>query len=50
MEAEGSVPAGPSGSGGVRGAGEAGRGVAGGSWLGEADVAEKDEGVAESAV
>ncbi|CAI7796864.1 unnamed protein product, partial [Closterium sp. NIES-54] len=31
MEAEGSVPAGPSGSGGVRGAGEAGRGVAGGS-------------------
>ncbi|CAI7899299.1 unnamed protein product [Closterium sp. NIES-53] len=31
MEAEGSAPAGPSGSGGVRGAGEAGRGVAGGS-------------------
>ncbi|CAI7758522.1 unnamed protein product, partial [Closterium sp. NIES-53] len=31
MEAEGSVPAGPSGSGGVRGAGEAGRGVVGGS-------------------
>ncbi|CAI7750300.1 unnamed protein product [Closterium sp. NIES-53] len=31
MEAEGSDPAGPSGSGGVRGAGEAGRGVAGGS-------------------
>ncbi|CAI7764239.1 unnamed protein product [Closterium sp. NIES-53] len=31
MEAEGSVPASPSGSGGVRGAGEAGRGVAGGS-------------------
>ncbi|CAI7930435.1 unnamed protein product [Closterium sp. NIES-54] len=30
MEAEGSAPAGPSGSGGVRGAGEAGRGVAGG--------------------
>ncbi|CAI7907373.1 unnamed protein product [Closterium sp. NIES-53] len=31
MEAEGSALAGPSGSGGVRGAGEAGRGVAGGS-------------------
>ncbi|CAI7839809.1 unnamed protein product [Closterium sp. NIES-54] len=31
MEADGSAPAGPSGSGGVRGAGEAGRGVAGGS-------------------
>ncbi|CAI7839158.1 unnamed protein product [Closterium sp. NIES-53] len=31
MEAEGSAPAGPSGSGGVRGAGEAGRGVVGGS-------------------
>ncbi|CAI5999403.1 unnamed protein product [Closterium sp. NIES-64] len=31
MEAEGSAPAGPSGSGGVRGAGEAGRGVAGAS-------------------
>ncbi|CAI7777978.1 unnamed protein product [Closterium sp. NIES-54] len=31
MEDEGSAPAGPSGSGGVRGAGEAGRGVAGGS-------------------
>ncbi|CAI7876068.1 unnamed protein product [Closterium sp. NIES-53] len=31
MEAEGSAPAGPSGSGGVRGAGEAGRGIAGGS-------------------
>ncbi|CAI7902277.1 unnamed protein product [Closterium sp. NIES-54] len=31
MEAEGSAPAGPSGSGGVRGAGEAGRGVEGGS-------------------
>ncbi|CAI7854033.1 unnamed protein product [Closterium sp. NIES-53] len=31
MEAEGSASAGPSGSGGVRGAGEAGRGVAGGS-------------------
>ncbi|CAI7744318.1 unnamed protein product [Closterium sp. NIES-54] len=31
MEAEDSAPAGPSGSGGVRGAGEAGRGVAGGS-------------------
>ncbi|CAI7816934.1 unnamed protein product [Closterium sp. NIES-54] len=31
MEAEGSAPAGPSGSGGVRGAGEGGRGVAGGS-------------------
>ncbi|CAI7838573.1 unnamed protein product [Closterium sp. NIES-53] len=31
MEAEGSAPAGPSGSGGVRGNGEAGRGVAGGS-------------------
>ncbi|CAI7754712.1 unnamed protein product [Closterium sp. NIES-54] len=31
MEAEGSAPAGPSGSGGVRGVGEAGRGVAGGS-------------------
>ncbi|CAI7860936.1 unnamed protein product [Closterium sp. NIES-53] len=31
MEAEGSAPAGPSGSGGVRGAGEAERGVAGGS-------------------
>ncbi|CAI7885153.1 unnamed protein product [Closterium sp. NIES-53] len=31
MEAEGSVLAGPSGSGGVRGVGEAGRGVAGGS-------------------
>ncbi|CAI7774313.1 unnamed protein product, partial [Closterium sp. NIES-54] len=31
MEAEGSVPAGSSGSGGVRGAGEAGRGVVGGS-------------------
>ncbi|CAI7761467.1 unnamed protein product [Closterium sp. NIES-53] len=31
MEAEGSAPAGPSGSGGVRGAGEAGSGVAGGS-------------------
>ncbi|CAI7748820.1 unnamed protein product [Closterium sp. NIES-53] len=31
MEAEGSVLAGPSGSGGVRGAGEAGRGIAGGS-------------------
>ncbi|CAI7878381.1 unnamed protein product [Closterium sp. NIES-53] len=31
MEAEGSDPAGPSGSGGVRGAGEAGRGVVGGS-------------------
>ncbi|CAI7749727.1 unnamed protein product [Closterium sp. NIES-54] len=31
MEAEGSAPAGPSGSGGVSGAGEAGRGVAGGS-------------------
>ncbi|CAI7879045.1 unnamed protein product [Closterium sp. NIES-54] len=31
MEAEGSAPAGPSGSGGVRGAGEARRGVAGGS-------------------
>ncbi|CAI7890658.1 unnamed protein product [Closterium sp. NIES-54] len=30
MEAEGSAPAGPSGSGGVRGAGEAGRGVVGG--------------------
>ncbi|CAI7894453.1 unnamed protein product [Closterium sp. NIES-54] len=30
MEAEGSAPAGRSGSGGVRGAGEAGRGVAGG--------------------
>ncbi|CAI7840827.1 unnamed protein product [Closterium sp. NIES-53] len=29
MEAEGSAPAGPSGSGGVRGAGEAGRGVVG---------------------
>ncbi|CAI7875835.1 unnamed protein product [Closterium sp. NIES-53] len=31
MEAEGSAPAGPSGSGGVRSDGEAGRGVAGGS-------------------
>ncbi|CAI7825728.1 unnamed protein product [Closterium sp. NIES-53] len=31
MEAEGSAPTGPSGSGGMRGAGEAGRGVAGGS-------------------
>ncbi|CAI7840270.1 unnamed protein product [Closterium sp. NIES-53] len=31
MEAEGSALSGPSGSGGVRGAGEAGRGVAGGS-------------------
>ncbi|CAI7853163.1 unnamed protein product [Closterium sp. NIES-54] len=31
MEAEDSAPAGPSGSGGVRGAGEAGRGVEGGS-------------------
>ncbi|CAI5986381.1 unnamed protein product [Closterium sp. NIES-64] len=31
MEAEGSAPAGSSGSGGVRGAGKAGRGVAGGS-------------------
>ncbi|CAI7743857.1 unnamed protein product [Closterium sp. NIES-54] len=31
MEAEGSASAGPSGSGGVRGAGEVGRGVAGGS-------------------
>ncbi|CAI7851626.1 unnamed protein product, partial [Closterium sp. NIES-53] len=31
MEAEGSAPAGPSGSGGVRGAGEAGRGAVGGS-------------------
>ncbi|CAI7895602.1 unnamed protein product [Closterium sp. NIES-54] len=31
MEAEGSAPAGPSGSGGVRGTGEAGRGVVGGS-------------------
>ncbi|CAI7838294.1 unnamed protein product [Closterium sp. NIES-53] len=31
MEAEGSSPAGPSGSGGERGAGEAGRGVVGGS-------------------
>ncbi|CAI7887907.1 unnamed protein product [Closterium sp. NIES-54] len=31
MEAEGSAPAGPSGSGGMRGAGEAGRGVVGGS-------------------
>ncbi|CAI7849598.1 unnamed protein product [Closterium sp. NIES-54] len=31
MEADGSAPAGPSGSGGVRGAGEAGRGVEGGS-------------------
>ncbi|CAI7797539.1 unnamed protein product [Closterium sp. NIES-54] len=31
MEAEGSAPAGPRGSGGVRGAGEARRGIAGGS-------------------